>query len=337
MTIRKRYGKYYYTDFYVRGKRIAIKVPGGITDKRFAQEYENDLKLKMLKGEIGLPGSDRDLEPLIGLFLDYSQTNKAPSSFKRDELALRTFTTITGFSKLSQVTPRALEKYKSDRLKSISKRSVNIEIKTLKAMFNRLVKMGEIKDNPVKSVPCLSGADTQKIEFLDEEEIKALLQSASPTMQPIIYAFLKTGLRRGELVHLEWDDIDFRNRQINVVNNDAHQTKWHRERHIPIDDKLLEILRSLPRKGKYVFPTKDGALRKNNLLRELKRAARLAGISKDVTLHMLRHTFASHLVINGVSLRVVKELLGHSNISTTLRYSHLGPEHLNGAVEKLPF
>lgn len=337
MTVRKRYDRYYYTDFYVKGKRIVTKVPGGITIQRAAQDYENSLKLKMLKGEIGISDIDYDLSDLIGRYLEYSKVNKATSSHKRDELAIRTFIKLTGFTKLSEVTPLALERYKSDRFQQVSKKTVNIEIKTIKAMLNKLVALDVIPENPIRSVTPLAGPESRTIEFLDKAEVDALLGAAGPIYRPIIYCFLKTGMRRSELVYLEWSDIDLEKKRIRVINKDEHQTKWHRERHIPIDDKLAEILRSFPRHSRYVFTTQNGSLRKNNLVRIMKSIAKKAGIHKNVTVHMLRHTYASHLVMAGVPLRTVADLLGHSSITTTLRYSHLAPDHLNKAVDKLPF
>ena len=75
----------------------------------------------------------------------------------------------------------------------------------------------------------------------------------------------------------------------------------------------------------------------NNLITNLKRAARRAGIKKNVTVHMLRYTYASHLVMVGVDLVAIKELLGHSDIHTTMRYAHLAPDHLRHAADKLSF
>ncbi len=337
MTVRKRYGRYYYTDFYVKGKRIVTKVPGGITIQRAAQDYENSLKLRMLRGEIGISDGDYELTDLIDRYLEYSKVNKAASSHKRDEGAFRAFTSLTGFTKLSQITPLSIEHYKAERFKTHSKKTVNIEIKTLKAMLNKLVALGVIPGNPIRSVTPLPGPESRTIEFLEQSEVEALLRAASPIYRPLIYCYLKTGLRRNELVYLEWNDIDFGNKRIRVVNKDAHQVKWHKERHIPIDDKLIEVIRSLPRRNQYVFTTSAGNLRKHNLVKIIKSIAQKAGIRKNVTIHMLRHTYASHLVMAGVPLRTVADLLGHSSITTTLRYSHLAPDHLNKAVDKLPF
>ena len=345
MTVRKRNGVYY-TEFRIHGKRIQRKIPGGITNKSTSQKYEDSLKQQMLMGEIGLHRVNPDVSSLVETYLSYSRNNKSLSSYQRDELALRNFTTISKVKKYSHITPSAMEKYKEDRAtvymeergRSISKRTINLEIETVKKMLNKLIQLNVIPDNPIKSVSKIRGPELKPIEFLTETEIDSLLEAATPTFRPIIYTFVKTGLRRNELIHLEWSDINFKKKQIRVINKQDHSTKNYRERYMPIDDKIISIFQSLERGlSKYVFPTKNGSIRKNNLLREVKRTAKIAGIKKNVTVHMLRHTYTSQLVMAGVDLTTVKEILGHREISTTLRYAHLAPAHLQAAVNKLNY
>jgi len=338
MTVRKRYDNYYYTDFYLNCKRIVRKVPGGVTSKDMAQKWEDDLKYRMLRGEIGLSRANPEISELVEKFLAYSKTNKAPASYRRDEVALRNFVSISGLRKFSQVTPLSVEAYKNQRLGPVSKTTVNLELSTLKNMLNKSIQWSLIAENPIKSVSKIRGPELRPIEFLTQEEISALLAVATPTYRPIIYTFIKTGLRKNELAHLEWDDINFDKKQIRVINKKDHPTKSRRERFIPMDGKIIEVLLPLKdNRSKYVFATKDGSLRANNLIREVKRFARKAGITKNVTIHMLRHTCASHLVMAGVDLRTVKEILGHADIQTTIRYSHLAPDHLRDSISKLPF
>ncbi len=339
MTVRKRYNLHYYTDFYFRDKRIVRKIPGGISHRRIAQQWEDHFKLGLLKGEIGLTEEKPDLPDLIEEYLKYSQTNKAPGSYRRDELALRTFRTISGITKFADLTPQAVERFKAERARTVSKRTVNLEVTVLKTMLNRFVELGTIPINPIRFVRKIRGPECKAIEFLTEQEVGALLAALTPAYSPIIYTYLKTGLRRNELVFLEWSDINFEKKQIRVINKQAHPTKSYRERHIPLDDTLAELLRSFPRSANnpYIFRTKRDTKRTNNLIKNLKRAAKKAGIKKNVTVHMLRHSYASHLVMAGVDLATVKTLLGHADIHTTMRYAHLAPDHLQEAVNKLPF
>ncbi len=339
MPVRKIDGSHYYIDFRFEGKRIRRKVPGDIRDKQQALAYEKMVKAEMVRNRLGVtPPPPQDLAELIRIYLEYSKNNKARSTYIRDERSLRTFTTVTGFTKLTEVTPLALESYKSKRLETVTKRTVNIEIKTLKAMLNRLIQMGVVQENPIKSVRAIPGADIQINDYLNDAEIEAMMRAASPTMKPIIYTWLKTGMRKSELIYLEWSDIDFENHLIRVMDKEEHPTKFHKTRYIPIkDEKFLAMLKTLPRTDRYVFVTKNGTVRKNNLLREIQLIAKKAGITKKVDIKLLRHTFASQLGKMGAPLKAISELLGHSSITTTMRYSHLSRKDLEEAIQKLPF
>ena len=131
---------------------------------------------------------------------------------------------------------------------------------------------------------------------------------------------LHTGMRLREILDLEWGQIDLEFGIISVT-----RTKTNENSFIPIDDYLSAMLTKLPRKCKYVFSNRDGkpfiTIRKGFYA-----AVRRAGLG-HFRFHDLRHNFASHLVMKGVDLITVKELLGHKQISTTMRYSHLSNEH----------
>ena len=349
MTVWKRYGKYYYTNFYItlngKRKKIVKKVPGGITNKETAQLWEDAEKLKMFKERSGFIKKDIDLLNLKDAYLRYSKNNKAPRTYVRDGQALNAFFTISGIDNLSDLTPTAIEQYKSKRRKTgiggrkpPGKTTINLEIIMVKALLNWGIDQGMVSENPIKKVKKIRGPEKKTIEFLTKEEIVALLDAATPTFHPIFFVYLKTGLRKGELIYLEWSDIDFPRKQIRVVNKTGHHTKRYKERFVPMDDPLVNVLQSIPKgKNTYVFITKNGTIRENNIFREVQRAAKKAGIQKHVTIHVLRHTYASQLVMAGVDLRTVQVLLGHSNITTTMQYAHLSPDHLQQAAEKLSF
>jgi integrase len=144
----------------------------------------------------------------------------------------------------------------------------------------------------------------------------------------VLYTFLKTGLRKSELINLNWKDIDFRRKYITIESKEDWRTKTGNTREIPVGDDLMEILNKLPRTSDYVFINSNGRKYGFHLTERVKRLAKNIGIA-DMTVHALRHTFISHLVMNGVDLVSVKELAGHSDIKTTMRYAHLAPGHLS--------
>ena len=121
-----------------------------------------------------------------------------------------------------------------------------------------------------------------------------------------------------------------RNRTITL-----RKTKNNELRITPINDTLYETIKGLPRyfKSDYLFFNKDGD-RLKTIRTGFEKAVKRAGI-EDFTFHDLRHTFASHLVMNGVDIRTVQQLLGHKDIKMTMRYSHLSDSHLMDAVQKV--
>jgi len=278
------------------------------------------------------------LSDLMEKSFQVSSSNNAPRTLEREKLALRTFIDKTGIEKVSDITPLLMEDYKAGRLKEVSPRTVNIEVTAVKTMLNRSVQLGLITTNPIALVKKIKGSSWKPIQFLTKEQVSVLLENSSPTYRPIFYTYLNTGMRRDELVNLEWSDIDWQNKQIRIINKEKkrYHPKGQKERFIPMKNELIALLeeRKKKAKGPYVFATKDGKPRHNNVLKELKRVAKRAGI-EHITIHMLRHTFASHLVMAGVDLPTVQKLLGHSSITTTMIYAHLAPDHLRSAIEKI--
>jgi len=141
----------------------------------------------------------------------------------------------------------------------------------------------------------------------------------------------------GELVNLEWSDIDFRRKKIMIRKKTNWQPKGT-ERDLPITDQMQLVFkrynRGLTEKKGYVFPRPYGADLGKRIKRALHRATKQAGFPEVRKVHSLRHTFASHLIMKGVDLPTVQKLLGHADIKTTMIYSHLAPYHLVDAVNK---
>ena len=146
-------------------------------------------------------------------------------------------------------------------------------------------------------------------------------------LTPAVLLAMNTGLRRGELLSLQWSDIDL---EAKIVTVQASNAKNGRQRHLPLNLEALSVVTKWHRQSGGecgVFEPKDVKKGWNALLSQANIAT--------FRFHDLRHHFASRLVMAGVDLNTVRELLGHSDLKMTLRYAHLAPEHLAAAVEKL--
>ena len=151
-----------------------------------------------------------------------------------------------------------------------------------------------------------------------------------------MFAF-NTGMRISEILNLEWIDINFGQNNIQIRNKDSFTTKSKKERVIPIGKVVLEIINSIKENpeninSKYIFNKAGDRLNSVFISKKFKKCVRLANLSESIHFHTLRHSFASHLVQKGVSLYVLQNLLGHSQISITQKYSHLNQESMNQAM-----
>jgi integrase len=179
-------------------------------------------------------------------------------------------------------------------------------------------------------------------DFLDFAEADRLLAAAlaEPEWWTMVLVALRTGLRRGELMALRWDDVDLVAGRLVVrhstTRDEEGSPKSGRNREIPLSPETVAALKAHRHlRAELVFCRHDGRPWRDHHLRPpLRRACKRAGL-RVVGWHVLRHSFASHLVMRGVALKAVQELLGHSTIEMTMRYAHLSPDVRREAVALL--
>jgi len=175
---------------------------------------------------------------------------------------------------------------------------------------------------------------------LSREEVAKLIDSASNLYhRTLLMTLYSTGMRRAELCRLKVSDVDSQRMMIRI-----QQGKGSRDREVPLSPKLLETLRAYWRWMKprtFLFPgtvkgwRADVPITANIVWLACREAARAAGITKRLSPHTLRHSYASHLLEAGADLRTIQVLLGHSSLQHTLVYLHLSPKHLQAIANPL--
>lgn len=187
-------------------------------------------------------------------------------------------------------------------------------------------------DNPVKGIERYP--EEKRNRWLDNDEVQRLWdvlnEYNNQDVANAIRLLLLTGSRRNEVLHATWDQFDLDN---SVWTKPAHTTKQKRMEHLPLSAQAISILKTMKSKSNssFLFPGKTS----NKPVQGIKKAwhtIRKKAELSDVRLHDLRHTYASHLVSNGLSLSIVGKLLGHTQVSTTQRYAHLADEPLRNAT-----
>ena len=153
----------------------------------------------------------------------------------------------------------------------------------------------------------------------------------------IVFTAAMTGMRRGEILHLRWNDIDLKNRIILIQSHGKLRTKCGKKRIIPMNNNVHSLFTSLAehKKGEFVFTLDGERIDERMVTMKFKRLIKKLELNSKLHFHSLRHTFASWLVQDGASIYEVQKLLGHSNINVTQIYSHLAAESLHKTVERI--
>jgi len=243
-------------------------------------------------------------------------------SWKSDVNSLKNLCESFGSITLDRISPLILHEYQKKRLNDGRRPStVNRELACLRYLYNVAKVRGVyVGNNPVQSVRFLE--ENNQIErVLSYEEEEKLLRYAASHMVPIIICALNTGMRKGEIITLRWDNVDFKKNEITV---ESTYTKTKKLRRIPINSYLREILVELNQDiSAYVFLTPQGEHYKgqNSIKTSFTRACKQAGVP-GLRFHDLRHTAATRMLEKGAKLEEVAKILGHYDIRTTMRYAH---------------
>lgn len=279
----------------------------------------------------------REFENYLNIDLNYSKNTVA--SYIND---LDKFITYYKNLDIIKLNTTNIEKY-IKTLEDAAPATVSHNISSLKTFYNYEIKMGKIDSNPMDAIkPPKLGTHLpvyltiDEIDNLLDIEVKDPFSSRNKALLELMYA---TGLRISEVITLEFKNIDFEDCIVRVMG------KGNKERIVPINDIAIKYLNDyienyrplLIKKNinNYIFLNNHGnMMTRQGVFKIIKNYAEIKGINKNIGPHTLRHTFATHLLENGADLRIIQELLGHSDISTTQIYTHLTNETLHNEYKE---
>ena len=352
MTVRKRRNNRWYYRKWIRlpnGTKARIfGVPGsfGLPNTRAGAEealrraVNEALTGKPLKPAVVTPSRGMLMSQLADVFVASSEATNKHSSVKAKRQILRDhILPAMGSRPVSSIDYAAIEDFKVATLKKVGHKTVNNVLTVLRRMLSVAVKR-----KLIESVPEIEWLKAPKpdFDFLDFHEADRLIAAARGDGEwgTMIVVAARTGLRQGELLGLRWEDVDLVAGQLLVrqaiVRGRVTTPKSHKPREVGLSMEAEAALRAHRHlRGPLVFCDPDGRPLTNGACKHpLWRACRKAGLRR-IGWHVLRHTFASHLVMRGASLSQVQELLGHATIAMTMRYAHLSPKSKRDAVRLL--
>ena len=317
-------------------ERRKVKVKAEENQK--AQDNQRELLLRNFLEQVYIPDAKRRGMKTID---------------KTDQMVRSHFADFLDY-RLDHITPKMIEKWQTDALaKGLKPTSINRALNPLRAIMTIAVEKEYLEIHPLKRCKNLSVQDDMKERYLSAEEETRLRNQLEKRNQeksirlppdderiyadhiiPIILVALNTGMRRGEIFQLTWDNVSFKN---NIITVTADTAKSSRKRYINMNKETQRVLEDWniyssrvglvfpnPATGKSLVEIKSMWV---NILKD-------AGID-NFRFHDLRHTFASNLVMKGAPLYMVQKLLGHSTLEMTMRYAHLSPDSTAQAVALL--
>lgn len=233
-----------------------------------------------------------------------------------------------GTMQLAKIRRKDVVAYIHSRMGEVGDGTIIKEVNTLKRLFNVALDLEKIAANPAHRAP-VPKAPEGRVRYLQPKELGEVLAACPEWLRPIAGLATATGMRRGELLAVRWEDVDLKAGTIIL-----RKTKSGKERPAFINDLARQVLTSIGADGRkqkgLLFPDVTPAQVSVAFIR----ACEDAGV-KDFSLHDLRHTFASHLRMHGADLHDLQKLLGHSDPRMTDRYAHLSAEHLGNAAKRL--
>jgi integrase len=337
---------------------ISVQLPDGTwvrdrkrcpaSGKAAAERWAREREAYLLRGGSREPKAEKEV-PTLDVFAPrwiegHAKANRQkPSTIYAKESILRAhLLPALGPRRLDEISEEDVQRLKAS-LAGKKPKTVNNVLVVLGKLLRTAVRWKVLDAMPVQLEP-VKVDGSAPFEFYDFEHLRDLVDAAGRAgARELVVVLLgaHAGLRAGEMAALEWTDVDLKRRIVSVSRNawkaEIDTTKGGRTRHIPMTSELAAALKALRHlAGPRVLVQEDGSPVTYKLLRGLLRAAqRRAQLEPTGNLHVLRHTFCSHLAMRGAPARTIQELAGHAHLTTTMRYMHLSTGATTAAIRLL--
>lgn len=335
----------YYIQYWWRGKRITEKVglredlargkiaarlearenPNWMPEKvkdRIEREAERKAKLEADEAKRAAEHAERNrltFAQFSKLFLEQWASKRASKETWFDHMT-RQLVREFGPMRLDEIDALRIEQWLTRRAQDVKATTANHGLRFLKNMLARAKKWGYLETNPAEGIRQLDEEPPGE-HYLDQEQSDRLVAGAPPHLKPIIRLALLTGMRRGELLALRWDQVDLAGRQVTVISRKGRKV---RTRFVALNDDAVRVLERVPKHTKHdrVFTYRGKPVASVKRSWEIARSR--AGLP-DARFHDLRHTWASRLVMKGVDLYTLMDLGGWSTVAMVQRYARFTP------------
>jgi integrase len=333
-------------------ERVKAPVSSRSAATRWGEAREREMLLGYLRRREGKEAAQNEKRkkkvPTLAEFAPrfiqgYARANRhKPSGIAAKESVLRLYLLPwLGEKRLDKINAEDVQRIKAE-LAAKNPKTVNNVLTVLSKLLKIAIEWKELESMPARVELLKVGAC--EFMFYDFDEYDRLVRAAEqhdPRAHLMVLLGGDAGLRRGEIIALEWSDIDFERNYICVARSEwnGHVTvpKGGKPRRVPMTERLraaLDAHRHL--RGDRVLYRNDGGTMTSKVLRKLMESVqRRANFRVTGSVHPLRHTFCSHLAMQGAAPRAVQELAGHRHINTTMRYMHLSPRAMDSAIKLL--
>ncbi|MDB4928262.1 MAG: int [Myxococcaceae bacterium] len=329
----------------MRGARYRKRSP--VNTKAEAENYERWLRAELVQHDSldHLEAAERAKTAPPPTFAEFSERwltnyvdlhNRPLERRKKRGVLRRNLLPAFGSMGLNEIGAAEIDAFASQqRVRGYKAKTVNNRLSMLRTCLSTAVEWKELDEIPRVKFLTTPPPETR---FVSEDDADRLLAACAEPWRSLVLTALRTGLRFNELIALEWDAVDLEHAKLQVLRGEVHghvdAPKNNRFRPMHLTSDVVAAFRALPRVHERVFTYQGRSIKYTNAYKKITKACKLAGIP-HTSWHLLRHTFATRLYEKGAHLKSIQDLLGHSTITMTERYTHTVSSVLRATVSLL--